>query len=220
MPTTSPTTRSAETALRDAEIDAGLVYQPDENFLIRGGLGYADRKREDTNAAGVRETTQSNSGPSIRGDFRYTTDEFVLRGNARYTTAAPDPQFSGNLNGTYRLPRGQLVGRIFQNYTATSSGNNQARVTGASLGIERDLNTLSRLRLDFGVARQVDVDELAGTDQPDISRVNVTATYSYDITEVVSADIGYRYRSREEDPESASSNAVFFQIGRSFETLP
>jgi hypothetical protein len=210
----------ADTALRVAEIDAGVVYQPGVNFLIRGGIGYADRRREDTNAAGVRETTQSNSGPSIRGDFRYTTDDFVLRGNARYTTAAPDPQLTANLNGTYRLPRGQLVGRIFQNYTATSSGGNQARVTGASLGIVRDLTTLSRLRLDFGVATQVDVDELAGTDQPDINRVNVTATYSYDITEVVSADIGYRFRSRQEDPEDAQSNAFFIQIGLSFETVP
>ncbi len=204
-----------------AEIDGGFIYQPSENFFVRAGIGYADRKREDTNAAGVRETTQSDNGPSIRGNFRYTTDDFVFRGNARYTTAAPDPQFSGNLVGTYRLPRGNLRGRIFQNYTATNSGGNQARVTGASLGIVRDLNTLSRLGLDFAVAHQEDVDDVAGDPQePDINRVNVTATYSYDITEVVSADIGYRYRSRDQDPESAQSNAVFFQIGRTFETLP
>ena len=50
--------------------------------------------------------------------------------------------------------------------------------------------------------------------------MTATATYSYDITEVVSADIGYRFRSREQDPEDAQSNAVFFQIGRTFETLP
>lgn len=211
----------AETELRVGEIDGGVVYQPGENFRIRGGIGYADRKREDTNAAGVRETTQSDSGPSIRGDFRYTTDDIVFRGNARYTTAAPDPQFTGNLVGTYRLPRGNLSGRIFQNYTATNSGGNQARVTGASLGIVRDLTTLSSLRLDFAVARQEDVDNVAGDpEEPDINRVNVTATYSRAITEVVSADIGYRYRSRDKDPESAQSNAVFFQIGRTFETLP
>ena len=211
----------ADTSLQVAEIDGGFIYQPSENFFVRAGLGYADRKREDTNAAGVRETTQSDNGPSIRGNFRYTTDDLVFLGNARYTTAAPDPQFSGNLVGTYRLPRGSLRGRIFQNYTATNSGGNQARVTGASLGIVRDLNTLSRLGLDFAVAHQEDVDDVAGDPQePDINRVNVTATYSYDITEVVSADIGYRYRSRDEDPESAQSNAVFFQIGRTFETLP
>jgi hypothetical protein len=212
---------AADTSLRVGEIDAGVVYQPGANFVIRGGIGYADRQRKDTNAAGVRETTQSDNGPAVRGDFSYTTDDFVFRGNARYTTAAPDPQFSGNLVGTYRLPRGNLRGRIFQNYTATNSGGNQARVTGASLGIVRDLNTVSRLGLDFAVAHQEDVDDVAGDPQePDINRVNVTATYSYDITEVVSADIGYRYRSRDKDPQSAQSNAVFFQIGRTFETLP
>ena len=51
-------------------------------------------------------------------------------------------------------------------------------------------------------------------------RVTATATYSYDLTEVVSADIGYRFRSRREDPTDAQSNAVFFQIGRTFETIP
>ena len=212
---------AAETSLDVAEIDGGFIYAPSENLFVRAGIGYADRKREDTNAAGVRETTQSNSGPSVRGNFRYNIeDEFVLRGNARYTTAAPDPQFSGNLVGTYLLPRGQLRGRVYQNYTATSSGGNQARVTGASLGIVRDLTTLSRLSLDFGLAHQEDVDDVTPASREDIDRMNVTATYSYDITEVVSADIGYRFRSRTQDPEDAQSNAVFFQIGRTFETLP
>ena len=209
----------AKTSLQVAEIDGGFIYQPSENLFVRAGIGYADRQREDTDAAGVRETTQSDSGPSIRGDFRYNVeDDFVLRGNARYTTAAPDPQFSGNLVGTYRLPRGSLRGRIFQNYTATSSGGQQARVTGASLGLVRDLTTVSRLSLDFAVATQVDVDDLTATDEADINRVNVTAVYSHDITERVSADIGYRFRSRQQDPEDAQSNAVFFEIGRTFET--
>ena len=211
---------AAETALRVAEIDGGLVYQPSENFLLRGGIGYADRKREDTDTAGVRETTQSNSGPSIRGDFRYTTDDFVLRGNARYTTAAPDPQLhrqpGRHLPAAARQPARAHLPELYRHQRR----RNQARVTGASLGIVRDLNTLSRLALDFAVANQVDVDEVADTDEPDINRLNVTATYSYDITEVVSADIGYRYRRRQEDPQDASSNAIFFQIGRTFETVP
>ena len=82
---------TADTALRVAEVDAGVIYQPSENFLVRGGIGYADRKREDTNAAGVRETTQSNSGPLVRGDFRYTPEDFVLRGNAALHHRGPRP---------------------------------------------------------------------------------------------------------------------------------
>ena len=54
----------------------------------------------------------------------------------------------------------------------------------------------------------------------DINRLTATATYSYDLTETVSADFGYRFRSRQQDPEDAQSNAVFFEIGRSFETIP
>jgi hypothetical protein len=46
----------------------------------------------------------------------------------------------------------------------------------------------------------------------------VTLTYSYDLTETVTADIGYGFRSRIEDPTSAESNRVFFAIGRTFET--
>ena len=34
------------------------------------------------------------------------------------------------------------------------------------------------------------------------------------------ADIGYRFRSRQQDPTDAQSNAIFFQIGRTFETIP
>ena len=210
----------ADTSLRVSSLDAGVIYSPSETLVLRGGVGYADRKREDTNAAGVRETTQSNNGPLVRGEFRYTLENLILRGNALYTTAAPDPQFSGNIVGTYRLPRGQVRGRIFQNYTATKSGGNQARVTGASLGLVRDLNTVSRLSVDFAVAHQEDVDTLGDTAREDIDRLTATATYSYDITEVVSADIGYRFRSRKQDPEDAQSNAVFFQIGRTFETIP
>jgi len=93
-------------------------------------------------------------------------------------------------------------------------------VTGASIGVVRDLNTVSRLSFDFAVAHQEDVDEVSDTSREDIDRLTATATYSYDITEVVSADIGYRFRSRKQDPEDAQSNAVFFQIGRTFETIP
>jgi len=212
---------ASDTALRVGSVDAGLIYQPSENFLVGGGIGYADRKREDTNSAGERSTTQSDNGPLVRANLRYNVEQdFVLRANAAYTTAAPDPQFTGNVVGTYRLPRGQLRGRIFQNYTATKGGGNQARVNGASFGIVRDLNAISRVSFDLAYAHQQSVDELTDEGPEDIDRVTAVAALSYDLTDAVSADIGYRFRSREQDPTNARSNAVFFQIGRSFETLP
>ena len=58
-----------------------------------------------------------------------------------------------------------------------------------------------------------------GPAQPDINRTNITAT-SHDLTDTVSADIGYIYSTLSQDPDDAQSNAVFFQIGRTFQTLP
>ena len=77
-----------------AEGDFGIAYTPTENFRIRGGLGYADRKRDQT-IAGVRDTTEHNTGPVIRGDLRYVLPDFTLIGEARWTTAAPENRLSG-----------------------------------------------------------------------------------------------------------------------------
>ena len=43
-------------------------------------------------------------------------------------------------------------------------------------------------------------------------------SYGYDITEAIAAEIGYRFRSRIEDPQDADSHRVFFVIGRDFVT--
>ena len=44
-------------------------------------------------------------------------------------------------------------------------------MTGASVGLGRDLNTVSRLGLDFAVANQEDVDEIGDTSREDIDRM-------------------------------------------------
>lgn len=209
-----------DTALRRGQLGLGLVYQPDDNLLVGLGVDYADRKRKDTNDAGVRETTESNTGPGINGNFTYTTPDLVFTGNGELTSAAPTTRFFGAMRADYLLNRGRITGRIFQNYTGTSSGSDEARVTGVSLGIVRNLTSVSSLGIDFAYATQVDVDDDGGTSDPDIDRANITATYSHALTDVVAADIGYTYRSRSEDPTDASSNSVFFQIGRTFETSP
>ena len=207
------------TELANADLTAGLVYQPDENFQVSGGLGYSQRKRWDTDPlTDDRDLTQDNSGPVVRGAFSYTVpDNITFSGDLRYTTAAPDPQFSGNLRAVYVLPRGQLSGRIFQNYAGTDSGGQEARVNGIAVGFLHNINDVSAFSLNVAYATQVDVDDtVLNPAGPDIFRTNVTAIYSHDLTGTVSADIGYRYRHREEDPQSADSHAVFFEIGKSF----
>ena len=80
----------------------------------------------------------------------------------------------------------------------------------------RDQHRLGARTSTSTSARQED----STTDEPDIDRLNFTAVYSYALTEVVSANLGYRFRTRDEGDEDADINAVFFEIGRSFATRP
>jgi hypothetical protein len=212
----------ANTELANVDVTAGLVYQPDETLQVSGGLGYSERKRWDDDILGERELTQDNNGPVVRAGFAYQVpDSLTFLGDLRYTTAAPDPQLSGSLRAIYPLPRGQLTGRIFQDYTGTDSGGQEAQVSGVSVGLLHDINEVSSLSFNIAYAVQVDVDDVAGepTD-PDIHRTNFTAIYSYDLTDTISADLGYRYRYRQEDPQTANSHAVFVEIGKAFTTQP
>ena len=208
-----------ETELRRASVGAGVVYTPNENASVGVGLNYADRQRKDL-VNGVRETTESNNGPGITGEFSYTTNQLVFSGAGEWSSAAPTTRLSGSLRAVYTLPRGRVIGRVFQNYTGTSSGSDEARVTGVGIGLVRELTTVSSIGLDFRYATQVDVDDGPGAVDPDINRTDFTATYSHAITETVDADIGYSYRTRSEEPTDASSNAVFFQIGKTLSTRP
>ena len=209
-----------DTELDFAEVTAGAIYQPSENFQLNAGVGWAKRKRYDT-IAGDRETTQNNTGPSVRGGFSYVTDDLTFLGNANYTTAAPDPQLSGTIRAVYALPNGRLAGRLFQNYTGADTGGQEARVTGVGIGWLHNINEVSSFGLDFAWAVQENVDDtLNNPTQPDIHRANVTATYSHSITNSVSADIGYRFRQRVEDPQDAVSHAVFIALAKTFETTP
>jgi hypothetical protein len=196
-----------------AEGDFGIAYTPTENLRIRGGLGYADRKRDQT-INDVRDTTEHNTGPTVRGDIRYVQPNFTLFGEARWTTAAPTDRLSGVLRGFYNLNRGQVTGRIFQRYGGGQGGNDQ-RITGAGIGFLHELTQVSRVNLDASYAVQSNEDN---PDAPDIDRTDLTASYIHDLTQTVSAEIGYGYRHRIEDPEDAISNRVFLIIGKTFET--
>jgi len=195
------------------EGEFGLVYQPGETLRIRGGIGYADRRREQTRNS-VRETTEHDTGPTFRGDVRYILPDFTLFGNLRVSTAAPDTRVSGTFRASYTLRRGAINGRIFQQYTG-GRGGDEERVTGAGIGIVRDINTLSRVGLDFSYATQEDLDN---PNRSDIDRADITASYTYDITQSVSAEIGYGYRSKVEDPKDADSHRVYVTLGKTFET--
>jgi hypothetical protein len=195
------------------EAEAGLVYQPSENLRIRGGLGYADRRRWET-IGGVSQQTEHDTGPTLRGDFRYRTPAFTLQGDGRLTTAAPETRLSGVVRAFYTLPRGRVVGRIFQRYGGDQSGAD-SRVTGAGIGLVHEINTVSRLEFDASYAQQVNEDD---PDEPKIDRTTLAASYVYDLTETVSAELGYGLTRRVEDPDEATSNRFFVVIGKTFAT--
>ncbi len=209
-----------KTELDRTQIGAGLIYTASETLTFGGGIDYAKRKRTDLNGDGDRETTDDSNGPGINGTFRYVTPDVIVSGDGEWTTAAPTDRFFGTLRATYLLPRGRISGRVFQNYTGTSGGGDEARVAGAGLSLVREINSVSSFGLDVSYATQIDVEDGPGDAlDPDIDRMELTATYSHDLTETVAAEIGYSYNARKEDPEDARSNAVFFQIGKTFEVL-
>jgi len=211
---------NTDTELDFFEATAGAVYQPSDTLQFNAGLGWAKRKRYDT-LGGDRQTTQNNTGPSVRGGFSYTTPDLTFFGNANYTTAAPDPQLSGTIRAVYALPNGRLSGRLFQAYTGTDSGGQEARVTGVGVGWLHDINEVSTFGVDFAWAVQEDVDTtLNNVSEPDIHRTNVTATYSHAITNAVSGLVGYRFRQLDEEPDNATSHAVFIEVARTFATTP
>jgi hypothetical protein len=200
---------NAETTVRVAEGEAGFVYEPSEVLLVRAGVGYADREREDND-----EVTESDSGPVVRGDIRYILPSLTVSGQARWTTAAPDNRTTFGLRGSYQLARGQVIGRVFNRYTGASGGE-EVRVTGAAIGIVRDINNVSRVGLDFSYAFQENLDD---TTDPDVTRTDIQATYAYDLTETVAAEVSYLYRTRKDEPIDAASHRVSLTLAKTFET--
>jgi hypothetical protein len=200
-----------DTSITEAELITGVVYDPSEVLRVTGGVGYFERRERET-IAGDR-TTDETRGVSFNTSARYAFEDFTVNASLRVATA-PDTRVAGNFNLAYPLPRGQLNARLFQTFGGGAAGD-EIRVTGAGIGLLQDLDDFSRISFDVAASRRVNVDD---DDDPDIDRVDFTTTFGYDLTERISADIGYRFRWREEGAASADSHAVFVQIGRTFVT--
>ena len=177
---------TTDTELDFAEITAGAIYQPSETLQVSGGIGWAKRKRYDT-IDGDQQTTQNNTGPSVRGAFTYTIREPDLPRQRQLHHRRPRPAALRRAPRRLRAAARTLSGRVFQNYTGTDTGGDEARVTGVGVSWLHNINEVSSFGLDFAWALQVDVDNtLLDPAQPDIHRTNVTATYSHAITNAVS----------------------------------
>jgi hypothetical protein len=202
-----------ETEIREAEIDAGVIYRASEALRMSAGLGYVDREREQLQG-GETVGFGDGTGPAVRAGLRYDLPRLRIDAEGRIFAADPDTRVDGEIRLRYPLVRSEVRARLFQRYLGNSSGE-EVRLTGASIGFERELGRLSRLGLDFSAANQENEDD---PDEPDVRRFDADVTLSRELTAVISADVGYRFRAREEDPEDAVSHAVFFQINRSFDS--
>jgi hypothetical protein len=93
------------------------------------------------------------------------------------------------------------------------STNSQISYTSLSLGYTHKLSPVSHLDLNV-TANQAD-----GSSST-VDRQNLTAAYTYQVTPDWSLNTGYMYRHLNASSGRATSNSVFFSIGRSFTLLP
>ena len=195
------------TTIRSAGVEVGADYAIGPLLDVNAGVGFEERRRRENG-----ETVEDDSGPTASVGLRYLVDDRVsVTASGRVTAAAPDTRFGGDVRATYLLPDSTLTGRFSQDFT--TSGGDEIRITRVGIGFTRTLDALTNASFDVSYALQVNQD----ADVADITRTDFTAAINRTISPDVFATAGYRFRYRDED-DSARSNAVFFSIGRTFET--
>jgi hypothetical protein len=210
-----------ESQIEESEVDLGVIYEPSEALSLTVGAGYATRTLRETDpVTGERTDVEDDGGISLRALGQYQTEENSFGFNTRYTTAAPEARFEGSLNASFTLPRSSITARVFQDFGfGAEEAEEERRVTGASLGYNYTINSLSTVGLSISAANSVaagggDEDDEDG----DRNQVELTAQYNRSLTALVAASLGYQLTQRFEDPDDLTSHRVFFQIGRTFET--
>ena len=208
------TEAGTESTVNIAELDAGVIYEPSEELSFNIGLGYANRQRRET-IDGVRQTTEDETGPVVRGAVDYAVaDDLALSANARVTTAAPETRLSGALRASYssaaRHADSPAESGLHRRQRRTGGSRHHHRNRPQSpdqLGLEPELRRLLRPAGEPGRPR-------GARHQP---RRLLGGLLAQPHGELIFANLGYQFRWRDED-DSATSNAVFVTLGRSFET--
>ncbi|OSP55728.1 hypothetical protein BV911_06380 [Pseudoruegeria sp. SK021] len=155
-----------------------------------------------------------------RYDVTYGRSRQLLGGALSYNLGASsnadtNVRAIGNIDYTYLLPRSQIGMNIVQNTTVDDEGENII-VSRAAIDYSYLVTPLSSfdLSLNAGLTRY-DAD-----DQPDESRVNLTAQYTRVLTPDWSGFAGYRHQMKDYDTSSeANSNAVFIGLRRDFASI-
>jgi hypothetical protein len=203
----------AETQIRETELDGGIIYNASDVLQLTAGIGVLDRTQEEQAFNTTPAETEDEIGVSFRTGANYAFDDFIVNAGLR-AASAPDLRFSGNLNVSYPFEGGVVNARAFQSY-AGDTGGDEIRVLGGGIGLQRELDEVTNISFDLAATQRSNEDD---PDDPDVRRIDFTTALEYEFTEQISADLGYRYRSVDDDPTEASSHAVFVAVGRTFST--
>ena len=193
----------------------------------RGALG--DRRHrlrhpragaDDRRASGRRPRTTPASRSGRSPTTRPRILVFAL--NARYTTAAPNPRFSGDFRIGYQQLRSAdlrpgvpgLRPRLGRRRPPPHRRRGRLR-----LQLQLDLGLPARLphRRQRQRRRRRRRSSSRSTTRT-ARQLDFTAQYNHAFTPVITGSVGYRLTQRYEDPGDATSHRVFLQIGRSFVT--
>jgi len=117
----------------------------------------------------------------------------------------------------HKMQRGTFSASLSRDVT-TSTQSNELLTTQASLRYKYEINTLSDL--DFSV-NYAALDQAGGPTVSDVTRADLRAAYSRDLTSDWQLSSGYEYRMRKETGvENATSNRVFITLQREFSISP
>jgi hypothetical protein len=201
---------AADTTIRTADVDIGLVLEPAADFSLGFGVGIGEEVRRAT-IDGDRRTIVSESGLTLRANLAYRpTEDLDVAATLRVSDAGD--RVEGSVRARYAYPLGSLSASLTQSFTGSALGD-QVRVTRLGLGFSRALDDLTGLTLGAAYGIQSNRD----ADVADIHRADLSASVSRTIAPDLSASLGYRFRTRDQD-ERATSHAVFVTLARSFET--
>jgi hypothetical protein len=200
----------AGTTIRAADFDLGLVLEPRDGFTLGFGAGLGEEVRRET-VEGRRQTVESETGPTLRASLGYQLAEDLSIG-ATVRVSDAGNRVNANVRASYTYPLGTISANLTQTFTGSALGD-EVRVTRLGFGFSRALDELTGVSLAANYAIQSNQE----AEVDDIHRADLSAAVSRTLAPDLSASLGYRFRTFEQD-DRATSHAVFLTVGRTFTT--
>jgi hypothetical protein len=232
---------AVDTVLESRRVTLGLDYQLDPATRVSLGFGpgeavtdtTAGRSEERGTTASVsieRELGNGRVGLSYgrevttagsRDSLQLSRALELPRGRLSFVLGASqgeegDPDLIGHVDYAQVMARGEFRLALDRSVVSDSDGNDVLS-TRLSAGMTQQLTALSALHLDLGYAR-VEETGLGLTSTSEQSDLELSWQRQMPQDWMLSA--GYRYRQTSDEAGTASSNAVFLNLGREFAIRP